>query len=163
MTDKTARPASPALTRCPECGRPLVQATQPRTITYRDRTRTYDQPGQWCDVCGEVYMNDDEMDVAARARATLKAEVEGVLPPDEVRRIRQKLGLGLREAGRLLGGGEFAFQKYERGEVAVSEAMTNLLRVLDARPAVLKLLTKGNIGRRHPSRHSPRERTKKRA
>lgn len=142
MTVKTARPAPPALTRCPECGGKLVQASRPRTIAYRGRTRTYDQPGQWCDACGEVYMNDDEMDVAARARATLKAEVEGLLPPDEVRRIRQRLGLGLREAGRILGGGEYAFRKYESGDVAVSEAMTNLLRLLDKNPAGLRTLCK---------------------
>ena len=164
MTDKIVRPAAPALTRCPECGGKLVQASRPRTIAYRGRTRTYDQPGQWCDACGEVYMNDDGTDVAARARVTLKAEVEGLLPPDEVRRIRQRLGLGLREAGRILGGGEYAFRKYESGDIAVSEAMTNLLRLLDKNPAGLRTLCKAKgVAAAHARKTTRGERHKRSA
>ncbi|MFZ0150368.1 MAG: type II TA system antitoxin MqsA family protein [Xanthobacteraceae bacterium] len=51
-----------------------------------------------------------------------------------MRRIRVKLKLSQRDAGFVLGGGPNAFQKYESGEILVSKAMANQLRMLDAHP-----------------------------
>jgi HTH-type transcriptional regulator/antitoxin MqsA len=137
------------LTVCPECDGPLEISVRPRTMEYRGQSRVYDQPGQWCDTCGEVYMNDEDQDVYDRVLAELKAEVEDVLAPAEVARIRTKLKLSQRRAGRLLGGGTHAFYKYEKGEAMVSDAMANLLRLLDRKPEMLKVLfkTTGRGGR----------------
>ena len=57
--------------------------------------------------------------------------------PHEVARIRGKLGLSQRKAGRLLGGGPMAFHKYEKGEVAVTRSVSVLLRLLDTHPELL--------------------------
>ena len=46
----------------------------------------------------------------------LKARTEGLLEPEEIRRIRKKLGLTQAAAGELIGGGPRAFQKYETGD-----------------------------------------------
>jgi DNA-binding transcriptional regulator YiaG len=51
-----------------------------------------------------------------------------------------RLRLSQRKAGELLGGGPRAFQKYESGEVMVSAAMSNLLRLLDKDPRRVKEL-----------------------
>ena len=131
-----------ALSECAVCGGALKRETRSQTITYRDRSRTYDQPGQWCQACGEGFFDDDDMDAYDRALADLKAEVEGVLKPAEVKRIREKIGLTQREAGHVLGGGVNAFQKYESGDATVSDAMANLLRLLDLHPAMLKKLVR---------------------
>jgi HTH-type transcriptional regulator/antitoxin MqsA len=56
----------------------------------------------------------------------------------EIRRIRRKLGLSQAEAAHLTGGGHNAFSRYERGEVAPLPAVTNLLRLLDKHPKLLK-------------------------
>ncbi len=51
----------------------------------------------------------------------LKAQVERPLAPEEVRRVRKKLGLTQKEAGLLLGGGRNAFQQVrERGSADLS-------------------------------------------
>jgi len=80
------------------------------------------------------------MDVVDRTLVELKAEVQGVLKPDEVRAIRLRLKLSQRKAGEILGGGPRAFQKYESGEVLVSRPMTQLLRLLSRDPKRLQEL-----------------------
>ena len=62
------------------------------------------------------------------------------LPPEEITRIRQRLGLSKLEAGDLIGGGPRAFSKYESGTIEPAAAVSNLLRVLDANPTVLDQL-----------------------
>lgn len=57
-----------------------------------------------------------------------------------VRDIRKKLGLTQEQAGFLVGGGPRAFQKYESGAMAPSEAAVGLLEILYADPAKVDLL-----------------------
>lgn len=66
--------------------------------------------------------------------------VSGSLNPDEIRAIREGLGLTQREAGELLGGGPNAFAKYEGGAVAPSAAVVNLLLLLKGNPGALDTL-----------------------
>lgn len=75
------------------------------------------------------------------------AEVDEVLGPQEVTKVREKLGLSQRAAGELLGGGPRAFQKYEAGKQAVSTPMSNLLRLLVNDPSRLDELRPAPKGR----------------
>ena len=54
--------------------------------------------------------------------------------------IRKRLGLTQAQAARLMGGGDNAFSKYERGEVTQSAAMNSVLLLLDAFPDGLEVL-----------------------
>jgi HTH-type transcriptional regulator/antitoxin MqsA len=125
----------------PETGESLTRDVRPFTVSYGGRTRKVDLPGWYPDKKGgdSVHVGDD-MEVADRALAELKAEVQGVLKPEEVRAIRQRLKLSQRKAGEILGGGPRSFQKYESGEVLVSRPMTQLLRLLARDPRRLKEL-----------------------
>lgn len=69
-----------------------------------------------------------------------------LLSPNDIRIIREGLGLTQREAGELLGGGPNAFAKYESGQTAPSTAFVNLLMLLKADPGALNTL--------HPERAS---------
>jgi HTH-type transcriptional regulator/antitoxin MqsA len=82
------------------------------------------------------------MKVSDAALAALKIKVENLLTPEEVRRIRLKMGLTQRQAGALIGGGPNAFQKYEAGDVTVSKAISNFLRVLERHPEEIAELKK---------------------
>lgn len=62
------------------------------------------------------------------------------LDPDQIRTIREGLGLSQREAGNLLGGGPDAFPKYESGAVVPRAALVNLLLVLRDNPGALSAL-----------------------
>src|SRR5260370_19263095 len=63
------------------------------------------------------------------------------LTPQEIRRIREQLGLSQVEAGELLGGGPRAFTKYEGGTIKPAASVMNILRLLDSDPGALKTLT----------------------
>ena len=73
-----------------------------------------------------------------RAINELKAEVENLLLPADIRSIRKKLKLTQVQAGTILGGGKKAFQKYESGEIPPSRAISNLLKLLSLQPNLLK-------------------------
>jgi HTH-type transcriptional regulator/antitoxin MqsA len=51
-----------------------------------------------------------------------------------IKAVRKKLGLTQEEAGRIIGGGRRAFQKYERGTMQPSEAAVGLIEILDRHP-----------------------------
>lgn len=80
------------------------------------------------------------MEVSTREMHILKARAENLLEPSEVKRVRKKLGLTQKEAGLILGGGPNAFQKYESADVATSQAISNLLRLLAHDPSGLEVL-----------------------
>lgn len=122
---------------CHDCGKELQREIRPLEISYKGETLIVDQPGLYCSGCGEGLLDGKDLATTRIARAGLKARVEGLLSPDEVRRIRTKLRLSQRKAGEILGGGSRAFHKYESGLVTVSQAMSNLLRLLDQDPKLL--------------------------
>jgi len=120
--------------RCPSCGGRAVLETRMDTIEYKGRKAQVRIRGHWCERCDEAVLEGDALQKREDAFLTLRAQVEGVLGPQEVAQIRSKLKLSQRRAGELLGGGARAFQKYESGEQQVSVPMTNLLRLLDKDP-----------------------------
>lgn len=62
------------------------------------------------------------------------------ITPEEIRAIREGLGLSQVEAGELLGGGPRAFTKYEAGAVKPAAAVVRLLRLLEADPTAIAAL-----------------------
>ena len=73
------------------------------------------------------------------------------LDPDQIRTIREGLGLSQREAGNLLGGGPDAFPKYESGAVVPCAALVNLLLVLRDHPGALRTLQPDRAPAGHPT------------
>ncbi len=126
---------------CPECGHSMVRdEVRPFTIHYKGLTSTFPMPGFYCVDCGESVHNGKDMEASDRNLNLLKAQVENLLLPAEVKRIRQKLRLNQEAAGQILGGGPNAFHKYEKGDVLPSQAISNLLCVLEAMPKGLEIL-----------------------
>ncbi len=131
---------------CPKCGSSdMVQGFRTQTVEYGGLVSpAYEQPGLWCETCNEGLLSFKEMKVGTREMHKLKAQVERLLQPSEVKRVRKKLGLTQKEAGLILGGGQNAFHKYESAEVLMSQAISNLLRVLDHIPWALEVLRREN-------------------
>ena len=124
-----------------ETGAELKRDIRPITITYQGQSKTFDMPG-WYPLnndCEPTFSHED-LKIYDRAIKELKAEVEHLLLPAEIRSIRKSLKLSQIQAGLILGGGKRAFQKYENGDVLPSRAISNLLRILSANPALLKTL-----------------------
>jgi HTH-type transcriptional regulator/antitoxin MqsA len=113
----------------PETGEILRSDVRPFLVTYKGRSVTVRLPGYYPDEGDEGVHVGDDMDVTDAALRTLKEEVEGIPSPATIRRVREKLKLSQREAGRLLKVGENAFDKYERGLVEPSGPTSQLLRL----------------------------------
>ncbi len=136
--------------RCHECASDMVRDRRPHEVVYKGHSVTVAQSGWYCTACAEVVIDGTDMTVLEEAFLHLKAEVDGILTPAEVTRIRKHLGLSQRRAGALLGGGPRSFQKYESGADWVTRAMANLLRLLDKDPSRLAEL--GETGHARPVR-----------
>lgn len=125
---------------CPKTGAPMHRGVRPVILTYKGESITFDMPGWYCDESDEGIHTGKDMKVSDRILNRLKARSEGLLEPEEIRRIRKKLRLSQEAAGLLIGGGRRAFQKYESGDMLPSRAMVSVLLLLDASPQALEIL-----------------------
>jgi HTH-type transcriptional regulator/antitoxin MqsA len=120
----------------------MLRSVRPMTVEYKGTKVTFEMPGWYCDASGESIHNGKDMKVSDRALNRLKAKVEGLLPPEEIRRVRKKLRLSQEAAGELIGGGPRAFQKYEAGDLLPSRAISSALALLDRDPEGIAVLHK---------------------
>jgi HTH-type transcriptional regulator/antitoxin MqsA len=110
------------------------------TLQYKGAHATFDMPGWYCDASDESIHTGEDMKVSDRALNRLKAATDGLPLPEEIKRIRIKLGLTQEAAGELIGGGPRAFQKYEAGDLLPSRAIGSALALLDHDPTGLAVL-----------------------
>ena len=125
---------------CPKTGSPMRRDVRPMALNYKDESVTFDMPGWYCDSSDESIHTGEDMRVSDRMLNRLKARTEGLLDPEEIRRIRKKLHLTQEAAGMLIGGGPRAFQKYESGDLLPSRAISSALALLDHEPEALTVL-----------------------
>jgi HTH-type transcriptional regulator / antitoxin MqsA len=85
---------------------------------------------QLCDVCTSDFAGTKESKLNKRAVLAFRKSVDGLLTGDEICALRSKYKLTQTQAANLFGGGPVAFSKYENDDVAHSEAMDTLLRLV---------------------------------
>lgn len=115
---------------CPLCaeGR-LHEQIGKNGVDYKGQTTELDLHYSLCDACGSEQSDAAQLRTNKRAMMAFKKQVEGLLSGDEVRSLRERLGINQAQASQLFGGGPVAFSKYESDDVAQSEAMDKLLRL----------------------------------
>ncbi len=125
---------------CPKTGAPMQRGMRSMTLEYKGVITIFDMPGWYCAESDESIHTGEDMKVSDRALNRLKASTEGLPLPEDIKRIRTKLGLTQEEAGELIGGGPRAFQKYEAGDLLPSRAIGSALALLDRDPEGLSVL-----------------------
>ena len=85
---------------------------------------------QLCDVCMSDSAGAVQMRANKRGMIAFRKQVDGLLSGAEILAMRKRYGLNQQQAARLFGGGPVAFSKYENDDVAHSEAMDKLLRLV---------------------------------
>lgn len=133
----------PTIRLHPATGARLKRGVRSLTLSYKSQRETIDMPGWYPedDPSAESGLHDaPDLLVSDRAINRMKAIEAGLMTPDEVRQVRKKLGLTQREAGRIIGGGPNAFQKYEAGDVLLSKPADTALRLLANNPERLSEL-----------------------
>jgi HTH-type transcriptional regulator/antitoxin MqsA len=108
------------------------------TIEHAGLRRVVDGLSGWrCEGCGEVVFDPESAQLYAAAgdELLLKSRKR---EQQELKRIRQKLGLTQQAAAAITGGGHNAFSRYERGTAQPMPAVVNLFKLLDRRPELLR-------------------------
>jgi HTH-type transcriptional regulator/antitoxin MqsA len=124
----------------PNTGLPMYRDVRPFTVTYKGQSITVDMAGWYSDQPDDGVFTGSDMIPADRALNRIKARLEGLLAPEDIKRIRKRLRLTQEAAGELIGGGPRAFQKYEAGDLLPSRAISSALTLLDHDPAGLEIL-----------------------
>lgn len=73
---------------CPKTGAPMHRGVRSMALTYKGESITFDMPGWYCDQSDEGIHTGTDMKISDRMLNQLKARVEGLLEPEEIRRIR---------------------------------------------------------------------------
>lgn len=127
--------------KCPICDEGLLQPRIGKnTVDYKGQTAELDLHYSVCDACGSEQTDAPQMRTNKRAMLAFKKRVDGLLCGAEVRALRRRLNLSQAEAAKVFGGGPVAFSKYESDDVAQSEAMDRLLRLVATVPDALHYL-----------------------
>ena len=142
---------------CPVTGAPMYRGVRPMTLEYKGSEITFDMPGFYTDKSDESIHTGDDMKISDRALNQLKAQHDGLLSAQQIRRIRKKLGLTQVDAGLIIGGGPRSFQKYESGDLLPSKAVCSALLLLDKNPDGLGVLTRSvSASNHHPKNNVKR-------
>ena len=119
----------------PETGQVLSRSFRDQTVNVGSLSRTVEVPGWYpSDGSDSIHSGADLQtlnDTYKELRVAYAARVKAV---------RKKLRLTQEEAGRIIGGGRRAFQKYESGTTPPSDAAVGLLEILDRHPEELETL-----------------------
>jgi len=117
--------------QCQLCGEFSMEHTSKETeYRYKGHSIIVEQPGEYCEACGEAMLGPKDLSATRKQLAEFKAEVDHLLSPAEIRKIRRRLKLTQLAAARICGGGKNAFSRYESGEVLIPRAASNLLMIL---------------------------------
>ncbi|MDO3377821.1 type II toxin-antitoxin system MqsA family antitoxin [Geoalkalibacter halelectricus] len=126
---------------CPLCAEGCLHAQIGKNrVEYKGQTAELDLHYSLCDACGSEQSDAAQLRTNKRAMMAFKKQVEGLLSGAEVRALRERLGINQAQAAQLFGGGPVAFSKYESDDVAQSEAMDKLLRLVADIPEALDYL-----------------------
>ena len=128
---------------CPMCRTPTPWEPRYSNETYQYKGREFSLSDIEYSVCRECGFDLVLPRQTRRNEARVRDEhrrIDGLLTGRQIKAIRKRLGLTQAQAARLMGGGDNAFSKYERGEVTQSVAMNSVLLLLDAFPDGLEVL-----------------------
>ncbi len=132
---------------CPLCGEGHVTAQVEQVENeYKGRKTLLPDHFKLCDHCGSDFAGAHEAKLNKRALMAWRKQVDGLLTGAEITALRRQYRLTQTQAAQLFGGGPVAFSKYENDDVAQSESMDTLLRLVRRSPAAFRaLLEEKNI------------------
>ncbi len=119
----------------PETGKTLRRGVRRQTVKFGSMTRIVEVSGWYPDDDSDSIHSGVDLAESDRVFGELKAAYAA-----HVRKVRKRLKLTQEEAGRLIGGGRRAFQKYESGIMPPSDAAVGLIEILHRHPEEVEFL-----------------------
>lgn len=132
-------------TYCVECDRDVTAAIvrRPETLKVRGELVEYDGRVAVCPLCGAV-IADSRVEEGNLERAyDAYRQRHAIMSPREIRRLRERYGLSLREFSRFLGFGEQTVARYEYGALPDELHAGTLRRAITAEGAASLLAERG--------------------
>jgi HTH-type transcriptional regulator / antitoxin MqsA len=119
----------------PETGKILRRGVRTQSVTFGSMARSVETPGWYPEDESDSIHSGTDLAESERVFGELKAAYGA-----HVRKVRKQLRLTQEEAGRLIGGGRRAFQKYESGATPPSDAAVGLIEILHRHPEEIEIL-----------------------
>jgi putative zinc finger/helix-turn-helix YgiT family protein len=128
------------------CGGTFAQVSGTQEIVIRGETVAVVADFYRCSGCGEERIDLDQLDRARVAAAKALTAAEGLLQPEEIRALREGLGLTQSAFEQALGLGPKTMVRWETGRVMPSQAMALLLLLIKRDPSAMGFLTARSNG-----------------
>lgn len=130
--------------KCPICGAEgLKKTVGTETFEYKGQEISIpDYMTYVCPGCQEAIVDPETLKKSGKLLKDFQRKVDGLLTGQQIKTIRQKLGLTQEQMSEIVGGGLKSLARYESGQICQSKAMDNLLRILDAYPEMLNVIRK---------------------
>jgi HTH-type transcriptional regulator/antitoxin MqsA len=130
--------------KCPICGAGgLKKTVGTETFEYKGQEISIpDYMTYVCPGCQEAIVDPETLKKSGKLLKDFQRKVDGLLTGQQIKTIRQKLGLTQEQLSEIVGGGLKSLARYESGQICQSKAMDNLLRILDAYPEMLNVIRK---------------------
>ena len=122
------------------CGGHFERTTGAQEIAIRGESVTVIADFYRCSGCGEERFDLDQVDRARAAAAEALTKAEGLLLPEEIRALRERLGLTQDAFEDALGLGRKTMVRWETGKVMPSQSMALLLLLIERDPSAMGFL-----------------------
>jgi HTH-type transcriptional regulator/antitoxin MqsA len=119
----------------PETGETLRRGVRRQVVRYGSLAREVEVPGWYPEGDGDAVHTGADLAESDRVYRELREQYA-----QRVREVRKRLKLSQEEAGRIIGGGKRAFQKYESGATPPSDAAVGLIELLMRHPEEVETL-----------------------
>lgn len=126
--------------KCVTCGDNAITVTERKQARYRGETVEVSREVFRCTSCQEEFVTPDQAHAYVCAVKNEIRKRYGLLSPERILRLRNKLGLTQGELEELLNTGPKVVVRWESGKVIQSGGHDNMLRLLERDPATLKRL-----------------------
>jgi len=128
------------LTKCSVCGGALAEVTERKRAKYRDQFVEVETRLFRCEACKEGFVTPQQMRTHAREVKNEVRRLHGLLSPERIVKIREKLGITQEALEEALGTGPKMVVRWESGKVIQSRGHDTVLRLLEREPGILKSL-----------------------
>ena len=126
---------------CPTCGTMMTEGRSSLSTSVNGaEVAVPDASHLRCPKCGEVVLRFDEVRHLNQTALDIYRRKYGLLSLDEIRSLRERLGLSQVEFGRLLRLGSNTISRWESGRNVQTAAMDMLLRLIRDLPGSLDYL-----------------------
>jgi len=132
--------ADPREEPCPICDAAMTPVAEERDVSIGRRTARVRDEFLRCCACGEEIYLPGQMERTQMCASRAIRMREGLLQPEEIRALRERLKLSQAALEALLGVGPKTVVRWERGTVFQNAATDALLRVIDRFPDVAGFL-----------------------